>query len=171
MKKKGLIIAIAIPILLSMPFYGAVCQRFLHVVGTVMFMGNLFVTAMWGGLAKRRGDASAMALAVRGIIVTDVAFTTPGALLLLLNGGLLGTPYFKAGIPPWLLVSLVLFLLAVVFWLALMVPLQTRMLRRVDQGEDILADFKRWFRWGGIVSLITLIVLVLMVFKPLLWSA
>jgi uncharacterized membrane protein len=170
--RKGVIIAIAVSVVLSLPFFGYTWNLFMHVLGAVLFMGNIWVSAVWGSLARRSGSAEAMRLATRGIVTTDVIFTTPGVILLLLNGGIIGTNWFKAG-AAWIFVSLGLFAVSGIIWLAVLVPAQSRMmaLAHSTSGTQPVPDetwnlFKRWFRWGGVASLLPLIVLVLMVFKP-----
>ena len=170
--KKGVLIAIALAIVLSLPFYGYNWNLLMHIFGAVLFMGNIIVTAVWGSLAKRSGSPEVMRYATRGIVLTDVIFTTPGALLLLLNGGICGTQWFKDG-ATWIFVSLGLFVVTGVIWLAVLVPTQRRMLAAAwsTTGTDpVPAEtfglFQRWFRWGGIATVLVLTVLVLMVWKP-----
>jgi uncharacterized membrane protein len=108
-------------------------------------------------------------------MITDVIFTTPGAVLVLLNGGILGTPYFKTG-APWIMVSVVLFLVAAGIWLGVLVPQQRRMLEVAEAvagpdgvPEQWFTHLQKWFRMGGIASLLMLVTLMLMVIKPGLW--
>jgi uncharacterized membrane protein len=93
-------------------------------------------------------------------------------LLLLLNGGILGTPFFRAG-AKWLMVGSGLFVVSAIIWVGVLVPLQRRMARVMrdtppnaalpPEADALLA---RWFRWGGIATLLPLVTLVLMVLKP-----
>ena len=97
--RKGVFISIAVAIVLSLPFFGYTWNLFMHIFGAVLFMGNIFATAVWGSLAKRSGSPEVMRHATRGIVLTDVIFTTPGAILLFVNGGIIGTQLFKAKAP------------------------------------------------------------------------
>ena len=164
----GVIIAIA----LSLPFYGYRWNLLMHILGAVLFMGNIIVSATWVSLARRTRHTEAIRLGVRGIIVADTIFTMPGVLLLLLNGGILGTPFFKAR-AMWLFISMGLFVISVLLWAAVLVPLQRRMsavMKATPPGAapppEIEALLKHWFRWGGMASLLPLAALVLMVAKP-----
>jgi uncharacterized membrane protein len=164
-------IAIVVPILLSLPFFGYMWNLFMHIFGAILFLGNILATAVWASLARRDGRPDILRLASRGIAITDLIFTTPGAILLLLNGGIVGTPYFKTA-APWLLVSIGLFVLTVVLWLAFLVPAQKRLLRLSEQEEipdEWHVALKAWFRWGGPAALLPIVILVLMVLKPNLW--
>lgn len=166
--KKGILIAIAVPVVLSLPFYGHTWNLFMHILGAIVFMGNIIVSAAWLSMARRSGSGGAVQMATRAVVVTDVLFTLPGSLLLLLNGGILGTVFFKAK-AVWIFASIALFLVSAAIWLAVLVPLQRRMLA-VAQSEPAGAEMDglmaKWFRFGGIAALLPLIVLVLMVVKP-----
>ena len=164
----GAIIAIA----LSLPFYGYRWNLFMHIFGAIIFMGNIIVTAAWASLARRARHTEALRLAVRGIVVTDTIFTMPGVLLLVLNGGILGTPFFKAR-AMWLLISVALFAVSAIIWGAVLVPLQKRMsalMKATPPGSAAPEEVNRllalWFRWGGVATLLPLAMLVLMVTKP-----
>jgi uncharacterized membrane protein len=164
----GAIVAIA----LSLPFFGRNWSLFMHQLGAVLFLGNIIVTAAWMSLARRSGNPEALRLGVRGVVLTDAIFTTPGALLLLLNGGILGTPYFRAH-AMWLFVGAGLFLVTGIIWAAALIPVQKKLARamsRMPEGGPVPPEcaplLAQWFRLGGMASLLPLVALVLMVIKP-----
>ena len=170
--KSILIVGVIVAITLSLPFYGYRWNLLMHILGAVLFMGNIIVSAAWVTLARRARHTEALRLGVRGIVVTDTIFTMPGVLLLALNGGILGTPFFKQG-AMWLFISIVLFVMSAIIWAAVLVPLQKRMsamMKATPPGAAVSADFdavlRRWFRWGGMATLLPLAALVLMVAKP-----
>jgi uncharacterized membrane protein len=169
---KMIVIAVLIAVVLSLPFFGYMWNLFMHIFGAILFMGNIMVTAVWASLARRDGKTDTIQFASRGIAITDVIFTTPGAILLLVNGGIMGTPYFQTG-ASWLFVAIGLFVLAAVLWLALLVPAQRRMLELSEAAGEVPDEWfdalKGWFRWGGVAVLLVLATLVLMVVKPLFW--
>ena len=164
--KRGIIIAIVVSAALSLPFYGPKWTHLMHTLGAVLFMGNLIVSGIWVSLAKRSWDQGAIALAARGVGVADACITTPGALLLLLNGVILIPPYLGF---VWMQVSLVLFAVAMLSWLFALVPLQGKIRSAVEAGiedpESLKILFKKWFRWSGIATLSGLVTLCLMVFN------
>jgi len=172
---KMILIAVLVPVLLSLPFFGYMWNLFMHIFGAILLMGNVVVTAVWASLAKRDRRPDTVRFASRGIALTDVIFTTPGVVLVFLNGGILGTPYFKAG-GSWMFVAIGLFLVSTTLWLAALAPLQRRMLEIAEgiAGSDPVPEQwfdagKKWFRLGGITTMLMLITLVLMVSKPTLW--
>ncbi|HEX5131166.1 MAG TPA: DUF2269 family protein [Candidatus Krumholzibacteria bacterium] len=167
-----LVLGVIVAVALSLPFYGYRWNLFMHIFGAILLMGNIVVTAAWASLARRQRHTEALRLGVRGIIVTDTIFTMPGVLLVLLNGGILGTPFFKAG-AMWLFISIGLFVVSGTIWAGVLVPIQTRLsaiMKATPPGAAIPAEadrlLGRWFRWGGIATLLPLITLVLMVVKP-----
>jgi len=169
--KKGILIAVAVSVVLSLPFFGKTWNLFMHIFGAILFMGNIIVTAAWLSMARRSGSGGAVQMATRGVMVTDVMFTLPGSLLLLLNGGILGTEFFKAG-ASWVFASIGLFLVSGIVWGAVLVPVQRRMeavAQSEPTGPEMMELMSKWFRFGGIATLFPLITLVLMVVKPKLW--
>lgn len=167
------LVAALIAVALSLPFYGLVWNRLMHVLGAILFMGNIVVTAVWMSLGRRTGDAGALRMAARGVALTDAIFTLPGVVLLLLNGGIIGTPYFKVG-ASWLIVSLVLFVLSGIVWLVALVPIQKRLLFVAESGKGNTVGecdelIRKWFRWGGLATLLPFVTLVLMLYRPSLW--
>jgi Predicted integral membrane protein (DUF2269) len=58
----------------------------LHVLGVVIFIGNLVVTAVWKTLADRTRVPHVVAYAQRLVTDTDVAFTATGAALTTISG-------------------------------------------------------------------------------------
>ncbi|HXV15050.1 MAG TPA: DUF2269 family protein [Candidatus Krumholzibacteria bacterium] len=164
----GSVVAIA----LSVPFFGPKWNRMMHLLGGVMFLGNVLVTAVWASMARRNRDPEVVRFCVRGILLTDAVFTLPGVMLLFVNGGIIGTEWFKAG-APWLMVSVILFTITGIVWGAVLVPLQKKLLRLVDAmpprgpvPPEYDALFAKWFRWGGIATLLPLVTFVLMVVRP-----
>ena len=159
-------------ILLSLPFLGSTWNLFMHELGAVLFLGNIIVSAVWMALARREGTSDALRLGIRGVLLTDALFTTPGVMLLLVNGGILATPYFRAG-AEWVMIGATLFILTAVLYFAAIAPVQRRLSKLMEATprgaplpEAATPLVARWFRWGGIATLLPLIILVLMVMKP-----
>lgn len=168
-------IAALIVVVLSLPFYGRTWNHFMHVLGAVLFLGNLIVTAVWMTLAHRSRNPEALRVGVQGIALTDHLFTTPGALLLLVNGGILAAPYFKSSWH-WLAVGIALFVASGAVYGTSVLPTQKKLslvMSRMPVGgpipPEVDALVARWYRFGGIATLLPLAALFFMVFKPVLW--
>ena len=146
----------------------------IHILAAVIFMGNLITAAFWKMRADRSGNVETMALTARAVLLADFIFTGPGIGALLVTGiwlaGITGWQRFQE---PWLGISLVLLVLTGVIWLGVLVPLQLRMARLSREGaasgtvnEAYTRASRMWAMFGGIATLLPVIILVLMVIKP-----
>jgi len=98
----------------------------LHVLGIVVFLGNLVVTAVWKTLADRTRDPRVIAYAQKLVTVTDLAFTATGAALITISGFVLAGDWGGVTGPTWLTVGFSLFAASAVIWLTILVPAQHR---------------------------------------------
>ena len=60
--------------------------KFLHILGVVLFVGNIITAALWKTRADRSGDLATVAYAQRTVALADWAFTLPGVLLVIVGG-------------------------------------------------------------------------------------
>jgi uncharacterized membrane protein len=145
----------------------------LHVLGVVIFLGNIIVTAVWKLLADRTRDPPVVAYAQRLVTVTDVAFTATGAALIAISGPVLADDLGGVGGPAWITWGLALFIASGVIWVAVLIPvqvLQARAARRFATGGAIPEHYWRlarvWYVFGSVAILLPLANLYFMVFKP-----
>ena len=148
--------------------------RFLHILGAILFVGNIVTAALWKARADASGDLHAIAYAQRGVMFADTVFTIPGAVLILVTGlwmaALSDQDILQTG---WLLAALILLIVTVLVWLFELVPVQRRLMRLADEAVragQLDPVFKqltlRWTIFGIIATLLPLVNLYLMVFKP-----
>ena len=82
----------------------------IHIVGVVVLLGNVTITAYWKVLADRTNDTRLIAHAQHGVTVADWIFTLAGIVLVLVGG--YGAAAI-AGLSPvstnWLIVGQLLF--------------------------------------------------------------
>lgn len=147
----------------------------LHVVGTILFVGNIMVTAIWKLMADRTRVPPVVAFGQRLVTLTDFLFTAAGAALVIATGLLMlrsfaGNPWDVA----WIRWGLILFVVSGVLWGAVLVPVQiqqARLARRFVSGSEIPERYWRlgrvWMAVGIVATLLPLANVVLMVFKPL----
>jgi uncharacterized membrane protein len=173
---KSILIVIAVAAVLSLP-YDHRWNLLMHIVGAIVFMGNIVVSAVWMSMARRSGEPANLRFAARGVLVADVYLTTPGVVLLFINGLIMSFQWFEAGAAGWLHLSMGLFVLSGIAWLTVLGPIQRKLARLAAAGapgDDLPDEFQRglkaWFRWGGILTLLPIVTLVLMVLKPALWQ-
>ena len=141
-----------------------------HVVGVVLFLGNIVVTAVWKMLADRTGDAAVVAYAQRLVLVADVAFTATGATMIAVSGPILAA---RLDWPDWASLGLALFAVSGVIWGAVLIPIQVaqwRLTRRLERGEPLPPRYRRlsllWAIFGTVATVLPLANLYLMVVKP-----
>src|SRR3990172_7354262 len=95
-----------------------------HVIGVVLFLGNIITGIFWKAHADRSGDPRTIASILEGIIRSDRFFTIPGVIVVLAAG--IGTA-LAGGIPilgtGWILWSIVLFSISGLSFLLCFVPL------------------------------------------------
>ncbi|MCR6629511.1 MAG: DUF2269 domain-containing protein [Magnetospirillum sp.] len=143
-----------------------------HIVGVVLFLGNIIVTGWWKVMADRTGNPAIIAFAQRQVILTDWVFTLGGVLLLggagFANAGLHGISLAT----PWLLVGNVLFTLSGLVWVAVLIPVQARqarLARGFAMGGVIPPEYHRlgrlWLVFGTVATLLPLAAVPVMVWK------
>ena len=145
-----------------------------HIVGVVLFVGNLVVTAVWKLLADRTREPKIVAFAQRLVSVTDVIFTGLGAVIVLSSGMLMIVPYgVEFWNVLWILWGLGLFVVSGLIWILVLVPIQmkqTRLARVFADGGEIPERYWRlgrlWMVFGLIAVALPLFNVFLMVFKP-----
>ena len=145
----------------------------LHVLGVVLFLGNLIVTAVWKVLADRTRQVDVIAYAQRLVAVTDIAFTAPGAILIAVSGGVLAGDVGGVTGPGWLTTGVILFALSGVIWLTILVPTQvrqTRLARRFKHEATVPDQYWRlallWYVFGSIATVLPLANVFIMTVKP-----
>ena len=146
----------------------------LHILGAVLFYGNILVTSWWKHAASRHGHPRVLAFAQKQVFVTDLVFTTTGSVLLLVTG--VGNAHLHGSLPidtPWMMTSLYLFMASGLIWGLFMIPVQlkqSRLAKDFDDHQPIPAEYwrleKRWHLIGAIAKLFPLAIIVVMVFKP-----
>ena len=146
----------------------------LHIVGVVIFLGNIITGVFWKIHADRTGDLRARSQALDGLIKADRIFTSPAAVLILVTGVTLAmTMQLSILGTKWILWGLILFGLAGAMFGVFVAPLQKKLLANVRAGlsgtwneAEYHALSTAWFRWGVAATVAPLAALFLMVFKP-----
>jgi uncharacterized membrane protein len=146
----------------------------LHILGAVLFLGNILVTAVWLALAARTKQAATLHFAAQAVNWADVVFTAPGILLLLANGQIMAQAAWGGVRASWVVVALGLFIASGIVWGGFLVRLQHRLMQlaapAASSAAPVPAAFFRtlhaWYRAGIVATVLPLVSLVLMVLKP-----
>jgi uncharacterized membrane protein len=149
--------------------------KFLHIVGAILFLGNISTAAFWKAHADKTRDPKIITHALEGVMRADRAFTMPGVMIILVAGFAAALvarlPLFRTA---WVSGGIALFVITAIIFMTRVGPLQRRMLalaRASADGQNF--DWptyeklsRSWAIWGSIAVLIPLLAAGLMVFKP-----
>lgn len=145
----------------------------LHILGVVLFVGNIIVTGWWKVQADRTRNPAVIAFAQRQVTLTDWLFTFGGSWLVVV--GAYANVYLH-DLPltaPWLVWGQAMFFLSGLLWVAILIPLQIRLARlaRGFAGGGAIPDeywrLNRVWLWVGILATVLPAAnLYFMVFKP-----
>ena len=147
----------------------------LHIIGVVVLLGNVTITAYWKVLADRTSDARLIAHAQHGVTVADWIFTLSGIVLILVGGyGAATVAGLSVTGPAWLVIGQLLFAVSGLIWLLVLVPIQIRQARtaRLLPSDRLLPeqyrrDSRNWLVWGVVATVPLVAAVYVMVAKPL----
>ena len=148
--------------------------KVMHLLGVVLFLGNIIVTALWKSLADRTAEPRVIAYAQRLVTLTDWLFTAGGVTFLVIGAyGMIAVGHLDALHTPWLLWGQGLLAGSGVIWLAALLPIQTaqaRLARGFAAGGPIPPRYwqlnRLWMVFGILATLLPLGNLYVMIFKP-----
>jgi uncharacterized membrane protein len=151
--------------------------KLLHLLGVVLFMGNLIVTGVWMLLAERTKDPATLYFASKTTSLADLFFTLPGIVLILFNGMVLSIRWGGIIQTSWITAGLALFGMSGLIWMAFLLRYQRRLIRIAGQAvrtksplpDEFFRILHRWYFWGTLATILPLITMALMVLKPKLW--
>ena len=130
-----------------------VSVRFLHLLGTILLLGNVTVTAFWALYFYRVRDTVPFRRVAKAMLLADFIFTVVGGTLL----GVTGFMLLKArGIPletPWVVRGASALGLAGLLWVAVLLPLLNRLARNPSDDRRTLRRI--FFRWMVAVWVVT----------------
>lgn len=111
--------------------------KFIHLLGVVLFLGNIVVSAVWKNQADKTRNPAIIAFACRLVKITDLAFTAGGVVLIAIGGiGLYHIARIDLAARFNLQSGIFLFIMAAVIWLLGLIPLQRRMAKLAQKACD-----------------------------------
>lgn len=144
-------------------------HKALHILGVVLFLGNVATGALWGALAVATRNPASIRFALGTICWSDAVFTGPGVLLTMYNGLAMAQQWGGIAAHRFTAWGLALLMLILVAWLAFVVPDQHRILAAADRGEAPGPTSRVVLRWnlvGSIAGALAFVVMAMMVTKP-----
>jgi uncharacterized membrane protein len=147
--------------------------KYLHVLGAIVILGTGTGIAFFMLMAHRTGDVAFIARNATTVVIADMLFTASAAILQPITGLVLMALSSTSLAEQWLATSLVLFVVAGLFW----IPVIFMQIEMRDIARQAAADasplpsryfvlFRRWFLFGipGFGSVMA--ILWLMIAKP-----
>lgn len=146
---------------------------FLHILGAIIFLGNIVTAAIWKIRADLRRDPGFIHNTVKNVLLADFIFTLPGIILIIVSGILMAVQSgYSMDTFNWLTLSLFLFVLTGILWFAILIPLQRSMIRYSARSIDdgfIANEYQKvsryWAFVGVAATLLPVVILYLMVTK------
>lgn len=144
----------------------------IHIIGVILFLGNITVGPFWKMNAERSKDRQKIGDTFEGLIKADKLFTMPGVAILLifgisaaLHGG------YNLITTGWIFWSIIMIIISGVVFMAKVAPIQKKILSLTRSEADFSWDHykvlsKQWDIWGSIATIAPYIAVVLMVIKP-----
>lgn len=148
--------------------------KFLHVLGVVLLVGNVTITAFWKVFADRTDDARIVGYAQHLVTLCDWVFTLGGIALIIVGGyGMAAINHLHIFEERWLILGQILFLVSGLIWVVLLIPYQIRQGRQArdfhKNGTIPLSywrDARLWLIWGIIATVPLVAAIYVMVTKP-----
>jgi uncharacterized membrane protein len=145
----------------------------IHILGVVIFLGNITITGVWKYCADKTGRPEVIAFGQRLVTLTDWVFTLGGSILISAGGfGMARVAGLSITDTAWIRHGLTLFLASGVIWVLILIPIQiaqARMARGFENGGEIPARYwrlnRQWFIWGVIATVLPFMNLYVMVHK------
>lgn len=147
--------------------------KVIHIIGVMLFMGNIIITGWWKNMADATKNPQIIAFAQRQVTLTDYIFTFGGILILAIAGFANVYLHQISYTIPWLKNGVIYFLISGVVWLFILIPVQAKqakMAREFAVTNEIPASYWRlctiWNLFGLLAIFLPLATVYFMVMKP-----
>lgn len=144
-----------------------------HIFGVILFLGNIIVTGFWKYFADLTREYRIIAFSQKLVTYTDIIFTTLGVIIIAVTGPLMAKNYVDFFHVKWIKWGIILFILSGVIWVTILIPIQIKLHKLTQRLTDNnIPDRywrleKWWMIFGTIATLLPLINIYWMVYKPL----
>jgi len=150
--------------------------KWIHIVSSVLLVGTGLGSAFYLFFANRSGNVQAQAVVAKLVVRADAFFTTPAGIIQPLTGFAMMHLAGFSFTTPWILLSLILYVIAGACWLPVL-WLQWKMARMAQsaasQNQSLPVLYRRYARiweWLGLPAFLAMLATYyLMVNKPALW--
>ena len=149
---------------------------FVHVVGVILFLGVGTGSAFYKFMTDRSRNLQAIVEVNKIVVFADWLFTTPAALIQPISGIALAHVMGISLMEPWLLISMVLYVISGSLWLVavyLQIKMKDMAFNALESGVELSEDYQRYVKqWIllGIPSFLAMfVIMILMMFHNWIW--
>lgn len=146
--------------------------KVIHIIGAVLFLGNIIITGWWKNMADRTKNPQVIAFAQRQVTVTDYLFTAGGSIILFIAGFVNVMTTGLSFSAKWLSHGIALFGLSAIIWVIVLIPTQIKQanMAKIFNETGVIPEVywklcSRWNFWGAIAVLLPVATVYFMVFK------
>lgn len=151
--------------------------KYLHIISAILLFGTGLGSAFYKWMADRSGNINHIAITNKNVVLADWLFTTPTIIFQPISGVWMATIVGYPLTTPWIMVSLILYVIAGVCWLPV-VYLQIKMKKMAELAMQNNTELpnkywryaKMWFVLGIPAFIAMVLVVMLMVFKGTLFN-
>jgi uncharacterized membrane protein len=144
--------------------------KFIHILAAITAVGANVTYGVWN--ARSQADPAHLGFALKGIKFLDDRIANPAYGVLLLTGLLMVLVGHWSITSLWIILTLLLFAVAIVVAVALYSPLLRELIKLVDAGDTSSPALSRLINrnraLGATFGALVALILVMMVFKPTL---
>lgn len=154
-------------------FFSYPVHKLLHLVGVMMFFGNLVAGPLWLGVALFEKGRPHFAFAARTLADMDLYLTTPGVQLAVWNGLCLASVFGGVRAQPWLVEAVAMMVFTSLFSVTVVLSWQEKLVAAALENDWPKAKraMTWWSVFGTFVGVPLALVMYLMVSKQALWLA
>ena len=150
--------------------------KLIHILGAAVLFGTGLGIAFFMWMAHRTHDAATIAATARIVVIADSIFTASAVIVQPFSGALLAWTLGYQISEPWLVTSLVLYVVVGLCWLPVVgIQIVLRNLAReaADTGTELPPRYHRlfriWFLLGWPAFLGVIAIFALMIWRPQVW--
>jgi uncharacterized membrane protein len=146
--------------------------KWVHILAAIAAVGSNITYGLW--VARARRDQKALSFILRNIKLVDDRIANPAYVLLLVTGLMMVYIIGFSIKTPWILTSLVLYVIMAAIGLFLFTPNLRRQIRLLEDEGLKSAKYKavarRGKKLGVVLGVLVMMIIFLMVVKPGLWA-
>jgi len=145
----------------------------IHIISSTILFGTGLGSAFYFWRAHCASELSHRYFAAKNVVIADFIFTTPAVIIQPISGfGLMAIMGYPMN-SPWIVLSLVLYILIGVCWLPvvwLQIRMRDMLAHAIENTSELPPSYNRYYLWwyclGWPAFIMVIVIFGLMTFKP-----